>query len=111
LDAPKRGASDSPARHHRAKEVVMIRSTMIAFDRAWLACVMLKVRDRGIKHPNKGRGKAWVWTSDRRTWEFHYKPCDGCEFFTAIAASNAYEAKAKGWEEYLAILDRKEAAA
>ena len=82
-----------------------MRSTIIAFDRAWLACVMLKVRDHGIKHPCKGRGKAWVWTSDQRTWEFHYKPCDGCEFFTAIAASNAYEAKAKGWEEYLLVLD------
>ena len=41
-----------------------MRSTIIPFDRAWLACVMLKVRDHGIKHPCKGGGTAGRPTGD-----------------------------------------------
>ena len=70
----------------------MARDVNIAFSRLWLACVMDDVRKAGVK----GLSKAWVWTSDRRTWEFHFG-----DFFDCFNASNAYEARAKGWESFL----------
>jgi hypothetical protein len=47
--------------------------------------------------PAKQSKEAWVWTSDRRTWEFHFQ-----EYFQCFGASDAYEAKAKGWRLWLA---------
>jgi hypothetical protein len=46
--------------------------------------------------PAERRKKAWVWTSDRRTWEFHFE-----DFFDCFHASDAYEARSKGWSNWL----------
>jgi hypothetical protein len=50
--------------------------------------------------------KAWVHISDRRArrrvWEFHYQGRSCAEgFFDVVSASDAYEARAKGWELFL----------
>jgi len=39
---------------------------------------------------------AWVWTSDRKQWEFHGP--DG--FYWYGDADNAYDARAQGWQAW-----------
>jgi hypothetical protein len=41
--------------------------------------------------------KAWVWTSDRKSWEFHYG-----DFYDYFHASDAYEARAKSSKRFTA---------
>ena len=66
---------------------------MNAFSPMFLKDVLAEVRAIVPKPEIK---KAWVWTSDRRTWEFHFG-----EFYDYFHASDAYEAYAKGWEAWL----------
>jgi hypothetical protein len=66
--------------------------------RLLLTSIFGAVKAEGIKDYRK----AWVWTSDRRTWEFHYRNHLDC-----FSASNAYEARAKGWANYLRQEGRK----
>lgn len=40
---------------------------------------------------------AWVWSGDRRNWEFHGPD----QFVWHGRAHNAYEARAKGWQAWL----------
>lgn len=44
--------------------------------------------------------EAWVYQTDGRRWEFHYGP-----FYWHGRADNAYEARAKGWEAWLAKVE------
>jgi hypothetical protein len=62
------------------------------FSRALLSRTMQRVKEAGIEDYKK----AWVWTMDRRTWEFHYK-----DYFGTCSASDAYEARHIGWAHYL----------
>src|SRR6478752_9598892 len=66
-----------------------------AFSRSLLSWTLADV-SRYV--PAIRRKKAWVWTSDRRTWEFHFE-----EFFDTFGASDAFDAKAKGWQNWLSV--------
>ena len=70
----------------------------IAFSRQHLAVVHKDVRKAfpDIKNPMKA---AWVHHSRslRDTWEFHGPE----DFYYCMSASNAYDARAKGWDAYL----------
>lgn len=63
------------------------------FCRALLAQIIPIVRDAG-KRPVKD---AWVWKVGRDHWEFH-GPDD---YYWHGSACNAYEARYKGWLEWL----------
>jgi hypothetical protein len=39
---------------------------------------------------------AWVWSGDRRNWEFHFNG-----FYWNGSADNAYHARANGWSAWL----------
>jgi len=50
-----------------------------------------------LKAPDVDLTDAWVWSSDRKCWEFH-----GPEnFYWYGRAHNAYEARYKGWMAWL----------
>lgn len=64
------------------------------FGRTLLAQVVPAVRANGYK-PVKD---AWVWNAGRDHWEFHGPG----EYYWHGNASNAYEARYKGWVAFLA---------
>lgn len=65
----------------------------VSFCRTLLADTIDDVRSA---EPGIVTAKAWVWSGDRRTWEFHFG-----EFYWHGNASNAYEARALGWSAWL----------
>lgn len=79
----------------------------IAFSREVLRLTLEEVR---AACPDINLRDAWVWKAGRDHWEFHYG-----EYYWHGSASNAYEARAKGWTAYLAktadeLLERAKAA-
>lgn len=66
----------------------------IAFSRTLLSVVVADVRKYDSKIQIQ---KAWVHSTDRRTWEFHGPD----KFYTHFRADNAFEARAKGWQAWL----------
>lgn len=70
----------------------------IAFSRGLLAQIAPEVKAAG-KRVFKD---AWVWSAGRDHWEFHTLATDtGTGFYWHGRASNAYEARYKGWSAWL----------
>lgn len=67
----------------------------IAFCRAMLALVMRDVREVTTAQERKA---AWVYKTDRRSWEFHGPHA----FYWYGTAGNAFDARYKGWSAWLA---------
>jgi hypothetical protein len=67
----------------------------LAFCRQHLRLVLTEVRDWC---PDVKPSEAWVWKSGRGQWEFHGPD----RFYWHGRAANAYDARAKGWQSYLA---------
>lgn len=64
------------------------------FSRAYLSDVLADVR---LHHPTVARGEAWVYRTDRNSWEFHGPD----KYYWYGSADNAYDARAKGWAVWL----------
>ena len=69
------------------------------FCRALYTQVMAEVRQHFMTAQIR---KAWVWTGDRKHWEFH-GPND--EFASLKTADCAWSAKAEGWSLLLEALE------
>lgn len=69
-----------------------LESMSISFSRELLrdVCLTLKKKHPHVHHLKDG----WVWSGDRKHWEFH---AFGSAFYRTFRAHNAYEARAKGW--------------
>ena len=68
------------------------------FERAMLRDVVAEARKLGAKIKD-----AWVWHAKlggSKLYEFHYG-----DFYWCGRAENAYDARAKGWEEWIAKQD------
>jgi hypothetical protein len=70
-----------------------------SFSRLFLKGVLAEVAEIVPKNDMK---KAWVWTSDRRTWEFHFG-----DYFDYFHASDAYEGRAKGRQNWMARQEKR----
>jgi len=57
----------------------------------------LAVADVRKYFPETKIGEAWVWTSDRKIWEFHGPG----KFYVYFEAGNAFDARYKGWMKWL----------
>ena len=66
----------------------------IAFSRELLRHTLEEVREY---FPTIKVGDAWVYKTSLNQWEFHYRG-----YYWHGRASNAYEARAKGWTAYVA---------
>ena len=69
-------------------------STDIALSRELLRLALEEVR---ALFPAVKVSDAWVWHAGRDHWEFHF----GAYYWNG-RASNAYDARAKGWSAYIA---------
>lgn len=66
----------------------------IVFCRELLRATTLEVLDVA---PDTNLRDAWVWKAGPDHWEFHFR-----DYYWQGCASNAYEARAKGWAAWLA---------
>lgn len=89
----KRQAKRSPMRGQ--KRVGIDPNQVIS--RRLLAQVTADVRQH---HPRAKVGEAWTWSSNRRNWEFHGPG----KFVDHFRASNAFEARYKGWVSWLKFM-------
>ena len=69
-----------------------------AFSRELLSGIMPAVWRAGGRYKD-----AWVWTQDRKTWEFHGPH----NYHWYGRADDAYHARYKGWQAWLAEQEKK----